>query len=325
MDNTKSSVKRITLEGRNISTLQYLLKLAHSDDFNDQQKAAVELSKFVSGTVFPAVSFGPLAHALCRLVPSESNTIATYAARAVKLLLLDDALRTQAVGVGIPRVVVEATQYWSENEDVPALRELMGALQTLTWDKATAQPTIESGAVFTVVELLTSIDMELQVLALAVIANLLAYVDTLLLENGEAVGTFSDGIDQMLEIAKSKKGAPRYYSVAGLANACAHPLLTERIKRGNGADILSAIEKESMNNLNLTSNKLLESTGTALGRLSGVKSASTLKKYTSKWGEISSMELSLSFDKHRKWLKVCGILWICLILYLFFPLFTAER
>ncbi|CAM9542497.1 unnamed protein product, partial [Heterosigma akashiwo] len=97
---------RITLEGRNISTLQYLLKLAHSDDINDQEKAAVELSKFVSGTVFPAVSFGPLAHALCRLIPSESNTIATYSARALKLLLLDDSLRNQALGAGLAEAVV---------------------------------------------------------------------------------------------------------------------------------------------------------------------------------------------------------------------------
>jgi hypothetical protein len=40
----------------------------------EQQRAAIALAKAVEGTVFPAVSFGPLAHALCRLVPSQNRT-----------------------------------------------------------------------------------------------------------------------------------------------------------------------------------------------------------------------------------------------------------
>ena len=43
--------------------------------FQDQQKAAVELARLVDGTVFPAVSFGPLAHALCKLIPSSNRTV----------------------------------------------------------------------------------------------------------------------------------------------------------------------------------------------------------------------------------------------------------
>ena len=46
-------------------------------------------------SVFPAVSFGPISHALCKLVPSTNRTVASYSARAMKLLLLDDALRPQ--------------------------------------------------------------------------------------------------------------------------------------------------------------------------------------------------------------------------------------
>ena len=37
-------------------------------------KAAIELARLVEGTVFPAVSFGPLSHALCRLVPNKNRT-----------------------------------------------------------------------------------------------------------------------------------------------------------------------------------------------------------------------------------------------------------
>ena len=56
------------------SQLQHLLRLAHSDNVDDQQKAAVNLAKLVEGNVFPVVSFGPLAHSLCKLVPSPNRT-----------------------------------------------------------------------------------------------------------------------------------------------------------------------------------------------------------------------------------------------------------
>ena len=56
------------------SNLQHLLQLSYSENPEEQQNAAVNLSHLVEGTVFPAVSFGPLAHALCRLVPSENRT-----------------------------------------------------------------------------------------------------------------------------------------------------------------------------------------------------------------------------------------------------------
>lgn len=90
------------------STLQHLLQLSYSSNPEDQQTAAVDLSKLVNGTVFPAVSFGPLAHALCRLVPSSNRTVSSYSARALKILILDDALRPQAVVAGVPAVVAGA-------------------------------------------------------------------------------------------------------------------------------------------------------------------------------------------------------------------------
>ena len=67
------------------SKLQHLLQLSYSDNPAQQQTAAIELSKLVEGTVFPAVSFGPLAHALCRLVPNDNRTVSSYAARALKV------------------------------------------------------------------------------------------------------------------------------------------------------------------------------------------------------------------------------------------------
>lgn len=80
------------------AVLQALLKQSYSEDPNELQKAAIELSrgtfilqsiqnffailffqyiyrKAVEGTLFPAVSFGPIAHAICRLMPSKNRTL----------------------------------------------------------------------------------------------------------------------------------------------------------------------------------------------------------------------------------------------------------
>ena len=56
------------------SALQNLLKLSYSENPDDQQRAAISLAKAVDGTFFPAVSFGPLSHAICRLIPSKNRT-----------------------------------------------------------------------------------------------------------------------------------------------------------------------------------------------------------------------------------------------------------
>jgi len=103
---------------------------------------ALDLSKLVQGTVFPAVSFGPLAHALCKLIPSTNRTVSSYAARALKILILDDALRPQTIVAGVPAVVCNAIKQWED--EILCLRELLGALQTLTWDKQCVKGVLQS-------------------------------------------------------------------------------------------------------------------------------------------------------------------------------------
>lgn len=83
--------------------------------------------------MFPAVSFGPLAHALCKLIPNKNRTVASYSAKALKLLILDDALRPQAAVADVPAVVCTAIKQWED--EILVLRELLGALQTLCWDR----------------------------------------------------------------------------------------------------------------------------------------------------------------------------------------------
>ena len=54
--------------GSSFSALQKNLQLAYCNNPDDQHLAAENLAKLVSNTTFPVVSFGPLAHALCRYV-----------------------------------------------------------------------------------------------------------------------------------------------------------------------------------------------------------------------------------------------------------------
>ena len=58
--------------------------------------------------------------------------MASYAARAMKMLLLDDALRPQAATL-VPKVLCSAIIYWED--EILCLRELLSGLQTLCWDK----------------------------------------------------------------------------------------------------------------------------------------------------------------------------------------------
>jgi hypothetical protein len=135
------------------STLQHLLQLSYSENPEDQQKAAVDLSKLVNGTVFPAVSFGPLAHAMCRLIPSSNRTVASYSARALKILILDDALRPQTLVAGVPAVVCAAIKQWED--EILCLRELLGALQTLCWDKQCVKGVLQTDVILNLTDFIT--------------------------------------------------------------------------------------------------------------------------------------------------------------------------
>lgn len=137
--------------GASFSTLQHLLQLSYSENPEEQQKAAVDLARLVEGTViFPAVSFGPLAHALCRLIPNKNRTVASYSAKALKLLILDDALRSQAVVAGVPAVVCAAIKQWED--ELLCLRELLGALQTLCWDKQCLKGVLQADIVLHLID-----------------------------------------------------------------------------------------------------------------------------------------------------------------------------
>lgn len=215
------------------STLQHLLKLSYSENPEDQQKAAVELAKLVDGAVFPAVSFGPLAHALCRLVPSTNRTVSSYAARALKILILDDALRPQAIVAGVPAVVCGAIKQWED--EIICLRELLGALQTLTWDKQCVKGVLQADIISNIIDYIQASDQEIAVLALATLSNMLSYSDTLLLSDNTAIEALGVGMPKLIEILRTSQQKPQgLYAAAGVANASYHPRLAALLNQEGG-------------------------------------------------------------------------------------------
>lgn len=306
------------------SQLQHLLKMSYSENPEDLQQAAIDMAHLVEGaTVFPAVSFGPISHALCRLVPSSNRTVASYSARAMKLLLLDDALRPQAVSAGVPAVVCTAVEQWQD--EVLCLRELLGVLQTLTWDKHSVKSVLQSDVIKNVVDFTKAPDQEVSVLAMAVLANILSYVDTLLLTDSvslEVLGSLA--VPAIVSSLRADQQSPqRFYACSAMANASCNPVLADVLKQNGGLQLARDIETQSLRNLHIFGSRVSDCAQATLYRLSGrqegdAKSAS--QKFKFKWGAKPVMEISLAtFKQHTNVIIVCFGIWLLLVLYTFSP------
>ncbi|CAB1115824.1 unnamed protein product [Ectocarpus sp. CCAP 1310/34] len=184
-----------------LPALQKLLQLAYSEDTDHQLQAVMGISKMIERQPADASSFGPLCHTLSRLAASEHRAVVAYAARGIKLLVLNDALRPQATVAGIPSVLAAALREWED--DAPCLREVLGALQTLCCDAATVLPVVDAGALASVLELLDTSNMEVRMLATATAANVLSFSDSLLLTNEECIDGVSDSMGVLLDAVKS--------------------------------------------------------------------------------------------------------------------------
>ena len=302
------------------SQLQHLLQLSYSESPEDQQRAAVDLARLVEGAVFPAVSFGPLAHALCRLVPSSNRTVASYSARALKLLLLDDALRPQAGSAGVPAIVCSAIKQW--DEEPLCLRELLGALQTLCWDKQCVRGVLQADIVSHLIHYVPSPDQEVSVLALATLANILVFCDTLLLADSLVIEALGKGVPVLLEAMRVSQQRPqRFYAAAAVANAAAHPRLAALLNASGGLSLCREVETQSLANLHILGSKMGECAQAAIHRLSDKREGDgkfAAQKFSFKWGTRPVMELSLtSYSKY-------GVaIWFCLSMWLFIVLITS--
>ena len=179
------------------------------------------------------MSFGPLAHALSKLLPSTDRTVATYSARALKALLLDDALRPQAISAGVPHIIAEAINLWED--EVLVLREVLGIVQTLCWDSRCVRSVLLPDVVGQLIQFVQSHDSEVSVLALASLANILAFSDTILLTDAANIDALGHGMSILLQILKTVSNrSQRFYAMAAVANACAHPRLQSILKENEG-------------------------------------------------------------------------------------------
>ncbi|CAM9437859.1 unnamed protein product [Choristocarpus tenellus] len=284
----------------------------------------------VQGNVVPPASFGPMSHALCRLAAGEHRTVVSYAARGIKNLVLDDSLRAQAALAGIPAVLVEALRNWEE--EVPCLREVLAALQTLCGDKATVMAVVDAGLVGPLTELLDAPDLELRLLATATASNTLAFSDTLLLAKEACIDTFSEAMPELLDSVKSNDSTLRRYAIAAVSNACAHPVLAARAEELGAVDVMREVVKSSrpssfvMSIMGTGVSSAADCAGTALLRLTGSEegdleevgaggggSQQRPRHHIFKWGAPPTVRLFVNSRTSRVKLGLFVVVWMCFV------------
>ncbi|CAM9707104.1 unnamed protein product [Ectocarpus sp. 13 AM-2016] len=226
-----------------LPALQNLLQLAHAGDTDDQVQAAMGISTVVKRVRIEPYSFGPLCHTLSRLLASEHQAVVAYSARSIKILVVDDALRQQAAAARIPSVLATALKV--REGDTACLREILGALQTLCYDKETVLSVITTGALGSVLELLSTSNLELKILSMAIAANVLSFSDSLLMAHEECIDAFRDRMEALLDPVKSRNDMERDLGLAALANACGHRVLAERAKDLGAIEVLRRVLKKS--------------------------------------------------------------------------------
>eukprot|EP00605_Chrysophyceae_sp_TOSAG23-4_P002961 GSChrysophyteH1.ASY1.ANO1.3263.1 assembled CDS len=316
--------------GTNFSALQKNLQLAYSSNLDDQRVAAENLAKILEKTSFEAISFGPLAHALCRLLPSPDIDVAANAAKATKLLVLGDALRQQVNAVSMPTVICAAISQW-EDEERP-LRELLGALQTLCVDKTCVRGVLVAGIISNLIDYTQASDQEVAVLSISVLANVLSHGDTLLLQEPAVIDELRPAMPVLLEIAHAAGESPqRFYATAAIANAASHPTLAEVLLEEGALSVCQKLEQLTESKLHILGSRFGQCTQTALYLLSQGRHGDPAEadvKYTFKYGTQPSMELQLEglwSGKHTKLLLICATLWFCTVLYVLSPAVFSVR
>lgn len=87
-------------------------------------QAVIGISELVKRRSVDPSSFDPLCQTLSRLIASQDRLVVAYAARSIKLLLLDDSLRPQATAAGVPSALASA--FVARESDVECMREVLG-------------------------------------------------------------------------------------------------------------------------------------------------------------------------------------------------------
>jgi hypothetical protein len=291
------------------SALQYLLQLSYSIDSEEQERAAVELASLVEKTDFPSVSIGPLLHALCHLIPSNNRTVSCFSMRALKFLILDDALRPQIGAGGVPGVVITALQYWEE--EVLCVREILGVMQTLCWDRTYARHITTTKIISYLTDFTQASDHEVSVLALCTMANILYYADSLFASDDVCLDALCKTMPVLLQIVCVAQQRPqKFFAMAAITNAAAQRVLADTLNEYDGLEICKEQEEQSKHNIAILGSKLGECAQAAVVLLSdgrgeehadeegGLVGHSVLmrgsERYRFKWGRKPVMELSIA-------------------------------
>jgi hypothetical protein len=147
---------------------------------------------------------------------------------------LDDVLRPQTIAAGVPAILVEAISQW--DDEILVLRELLGILQTLCWDIRCVKSVLQADIIASLIDFVQSLDMEVSVLALASLANILSFCDTLLLADTVTIESLGMSMVVLMDILKrAHHRSQRLYAMASISNACAHPRLQSILKSSGGS------------------------------------------------------------------------------------------
>lgn len=138
-------------------------------------------------------------------------------------------------------------------------------------------------------------DQEVSVLAMATLANVLSYSDTLLLTDNVLIETLATALPFLMDSLRpfpatsssssqysdsrnqSKRssqdstpltGPLRFYAIASLANAACHPRLAEVIKVNGGLQLARDLERQSLANLHILGSRVVDCAQAMLYRLS---------------------------------------------------------
>lgn len=304
--------------GSSIATLQVLLRLAHSADSADQERSARQLSDLVAKSAFPAVSYGPLVHVLAKLVEADNLGTVLYSARALKNLLLDDALRPAALSGGISSVLLEAMGQW-KHEPV-CLREILGAVQTLLADsRGVSSVKRFDDLIPGLVVHLASPDADVSQLSLSCMCNVSAFSGSILLRNVLAVEAVAVGLPTIVGMCSHSNKTIQGLAVATIANAAAHPVLAARLLEIGALERCQAIERSNKAHLSLSGTSCAECAETASLRMEGSKDPRLpLRKYTYKYGTVDFQTVALDSGASVLRLSVLAIFAFFVFSYIVF-------
>ncbi len=111
-----------------------------------------------------------------------------------------------------------------------------------------------------------------------------------------------------------------------IANATAHPVLAGYIFDNSGLDLIEEVDRQNKANLSLGGTRIAECCETAVLRLGGSKDpVLAMVKYTYKWGNKPTMELTIDHGQHRNRIQACVVIWVLCVVLLFYPLVFSHR